>query len=175
MDKFINQKNKITRIIQQNNANQPVLIRQGIDNNQRKELLNIQLKSPEQQYKKIYVASTEWEDMTFGETLAGNIQGYPVLLFSTWEIEFAKFDYRLLGHIRVEPITKPLNVNVDDGEDNWQVYKAHYFTIYDLEDEEFFKRVILTSSLTIRNSGNEIPYQRQSKLILHYINPIKVI
>ena len=178
MNKFINQKNKINKIIQQNNSNYPVLIRQDINNNQRKELLNIQLKSPEQQYKKNYIASTEWENMIYGKSLEGVIKTSPVLLFSKWKIEFSKFDYRLLGHIRVEPIIKPLNLNVNDNIETtfyWNLYKAHFFTIYDLENEEFFKKVILTSGLTIYNSGDEIPYQRQAKLLIHYINPIKVI
>lgn len=175
MSNFINKKNKLESIVYKNNSNYPTIIRQDNNDKQQKELLNIQLKSPEQCYKNIYVASTEFEEMSFCKSLTGYVQT-PYRLFKNWKIEFSKFDYRLLGHIKIEPIIQPISSIVDDSTDELIIYRSHFFTIYDLENEDYFKRVILTVSLSVTSlSLTIVPYQREAKLLIQYINPIKVI
>jgi len=177
--KYINQKNKLKKISNQNTSNLSELNNQNIVNTENNNIFNQQLKSPEQYYKKAYNNTTffslDWVEMEYGKSPAGDLQ-LPYRLFKNWTIEFAKFDYRLLGHIKVEPLIKFNSGTIDDNPDDVVFYKTHFFTLSDLPNETYYKRVVLTASLSFTfYDVTHIPFQREVKLLLQYINPIKVI
>lgn len=171
---FFTQRQKLLYINSLNKQATPILIREETENKQRFDFLNTQLLSSEQNYKNTYFSSTEWELMNYEKRTDGEIY-HNDRLYKTWNIEFNQFDYRFLSYLHIEPLVRTTGVE-EDADAEIIIYKNILYTIFDYNENSNYQRIGINVSLEIYKRFIETPlYQREAKLLIQYVNPIKVI